>query len=237
MKKAEFDSYAKGYAPGMGTFIKRALGGKFDAFLEVKVCLLKLLLPPAFEKQGLRLLDFGCGTGEFLQQLVDIGFIGKLTGCDISGEMLSEAKKRWLPERHIPSFVLAEPNLLPVRDNAYEIVTSSCVFHHIPIEGRVQSIREIARVLKPGGVAVIFEHNPYNPLTRWMVMRSPFDKYANLLSATELIKTMAVAGFKPLRREYFMFFPPRIRSLNRIEWIFRRIPLGGQYIVIGKKLE
>jgi SAM-dependent methyltransferase len=234
-RPAEFDAHAKGYAPGMNTFLKRTVGGEFGAFLEAKVLVLRRRLPWAFGEEKSRLLDFGTGTGELLKQLVNAGFRGELTGCDVSGEMLREAEKRWAPGEPLPSLVQSEPGRAPFEDCQFDIVTASCVFHHVPASDRGQLMLELVRVLKPGGVAVIFEHNPINPITQWMVSRSPLDVDTVLLGASETITLMEGAGMRSERAEYFMFFPPRIRILVRLERLLHSIPLGGQYAVFGQK--
>lgn len=96
-------------------------------------------------------------------------------------------------------------------------------------------MEELSRVLKHSGFMVVFEHNPFNPLTRWMVSRSPLDVNANLMRAAETKKIMENKDFCSIRSEYFMFFPPRIRILSSIERLFFRIPFGGQYVVFGQK--
>lgn len=111
--KAEFDIHAENYAPGMNIFIKRIIGGNFSTFLEVKAKLLKRRLPWAFGKKEIWLLDFGTGTGEFLQQLVEIGFQANLVGCDISVEMLHQAQKKWSSVKIVPRFIRTDSWQLP----------------------------------------------------------------------------------------------------------------------------
>ena len=55
--------------------------------------------------------------------------------------------------------------------------------------------REAARVLRPGGVFAIIEHNPLNPATRLIVRRLPMDRNAILLGARETRRLLRAAGF------------------------------------------
>ncbi len=57
---------------------------------------------------------------------------------------------------------------------------------------------------------IIFEHNPYNPITRFMVNTCEFDKDAVLLTRKELIKIFINNGFSLIKGKYCLFFPPRL---------------------------
>ena len=64
-------------------------------------------------------------------------------------------------------------------------MTAVCVYHHVEPGDRAPLTAEIRRVLKPGGMLAIIEHNPLNPVTRAVVKRIPLDRDAQLLSARE----------------------------------------------------
>src|SRR5262245_6793417 len=99
-QSVEFDAYASGYSAGNEDPFKRLIGGTFEAFIDVKTGwllrdLAKHPVRAAAALDKVRLLDFGCGTGELLQSLRQQGFQGELAGCDISEQMLAEAARRW----------------------------------------------------------------------------------------------------------------------------------------------
>lgn len=238
----EFDQFADGYSGGMEDPLKRLAGEGFVSFIEAKVrWLLKYLekgLPAretGFEK--IKLLDFGCGTGDFLMVLRDTGFAGRLEGCDVSRKMLDEAGRRCqggdLPQFHL----IREDCATPFAESTFDIIVACCVFHHIePLEhGRV--FTEIQRILKPGGRIVFFEHNPLNPLTRFIVKRAPIDRNAILIRASEAKRGMTSAGFCNTIVNYIMFFPPRFKArlFEYAESFMKHIPLGGQYVIVGEK--
>ena len=90
------------------------------------------------------------------------------------------------------------------------------------------------RVTRPGGIVVIAEHNPLNPLTRYVVGRCEFDGDAVLLSRRETDRTLRSAGLSEFECRYILFFPWRGSGLRRLELSLGRVPLGAQYLVTAK---
>jgi 2-polyprenyl-3-methyl-5-hydroxy-6-metoxy-1,4-benzoquinol methylase len=105
---------------------------------------------------GMRVLEVGCGTGYFTRELARFG--ADIVAIDVSPELLEIAKAN-----------CSAPNVRYEIQNAYELsysdalfdsVVGSSVLHHLEIE---QAIREIYRVLKPGGMIYFTEPNMLNP--------------------------------------------------------------------------
>ena len=94
----------------------------------------------------LRLLDVGCGTGHQLARWSAAGY--DVAGVDGSDAMLAEARRN-NPDAELQQ---AEVELLPFGDETFERVTSLEVLRYLPDPGR--SIKEMARVLRPGGVCL-----------------------------------------------------------------------------------
>jgi SAM-dependent methyltransferase len=236
---AEFDQFAVGYTAGMDNPIKRMVGDNPDIFIEVKARWLLANLAQHTPKAQLaavpqRLLDFGCGAGLFLQVLRRLGFSGVLHGCDISFGMLAEAVRTW-SEGALPVFEPFVNGKLPYADATFDVVLASAVFHHIAPGEREASYKEMVRVLKSGGRCYVFEHNPYNPVTRWVVARTPIDRHAILLPSREARAGLAEAGICHIQVENLMFFPPKWRWAQALEQALHWLPLGGQYVVFGEK--
>ncbi len=101
-----------------------------------------------------RVLDVGCGAGDFIK-LLDGIFEGKarLTGIDPGEEWLKEARVRF-PQEHI-DFVRMSGEQLDFEDNTFEVVTLSNALHHL--ENIEQTFNEMKRVVKPGGWLLINE--------------------------------------------------------------------------------
>jgi len=108
------------------------------------------------DQRGLRLLDVACGTGRFLGQLAQ-AFPGiKAAGADLSLPYLGEAR-RHLKERPAIKLIQANGEALPFGDASQDIVTSIFLYHELPAAVRRRVSREIARVLKPGGIFVFID--------------------------------------------------------------------------------
>lgn len=231
---AEFDNYAENYDAGMDNPIKRMLGSDPSAFLRVKTdwMLADLRRRPLASTGPLSLLDYGCGHGLFLKVLADSGFTGNLCGADVSQAMLQEAERNWR-DRAAPEFFLLSADWSPV--DRFDIAILSAVMHHVLPAERSALYRRVYESLKPGGRLYVFEHNPWNPVTNWVVKHTPIDQSAILLSAGEAKASLREIGFGAIGAAYQMFFPPRLRFLRGVESLLHWLPLGGQYAVWGNK--
>lgn len=67
------------------------------------------------------------------------------------------------------------------------MVYASCVFHHIPENEQESKVKEIFRVLIKDGIFIVFEHNPFNPLTLKAVKDCIFDENASFNKACKII--------------------------------------------------
>lgn len=223
----EFDHYAPAYADLLEDPMRNHFAQDSLHFHRRKWLLLQQLLRRAnvpIAKQ--RWLDVGCGQGELLE-LAGHHFAHAI-GCDPSTEMISQSVS--IQRVHQPS--LSE---LPFDDASVDFVTAVCVYHHVHGEARASLTAEIRRVLVPGGLCCIIEHNPLNPITRAIVRRCPVDVDAELLRARETSALFLRAGFEEPSVDYFLYFPETI--FNRIGWLERmlsKVSLGGQYAVMAK---
>ena len=240
MSGAEFDRHAVNYDGGLDNPIKRLLGDTADQFIAVKARWL-LRREPGLRagnpKEGsLRLLDYGCGAGDLMRVLAELGARASFTGCDVSDGMLAEADKRW-PRRLGPSPALAAQDgaRTPFADRQFDVATISAVLHHVPVAERPAVYAELGRVLRPGGRLYVFEHNPRNPLVRHVVARTPIDENAILLGAREVQDGLLGSGRYELETDYLMFMPPAIAWLRFVDRALAWLPLGAQYVVAASK--
>jgi len=100
-------------------------------------------------------LDLGCGTGWIHEVLHMKGHARRLVGLDIAIGMLRYAQRKQLP------VVLGDAEKLPFGDGSFDGVLAKGVLHHL--SDMTSAVEEIARILKPGGVAVFADPN-LNPL-------------------------------------------------------------------------
>ena len=95
----------------------------------------------------------------------------------------------------------------------------------------------IWRSLRPGGIFSLWENNPWNPGTRYVMSRIPFDRDAVTLTPHEAVRLLKTGGFEILRRDSLFFFPKQLNWLRWIEPYLLRVQLRGQYQVLCRKRE
>ena len=232
----EFDAFSEGYHAGFDDPLKALVGDSVRDFLRPKAHLLFEVANKRFGKpmsSGIRLLDFGCGSADFLVELIEFGSSWDLEGCDVSSGMLSEARRRHGVKLQQAKIWNSDENEFP--KEVYNIVTAVCVFHHIEPSAWEKNVLRIFKCLVDGGIILLYEHNPLNPVTRWMVGRTEVDRNAHLLTPAMSRALLQGAGFKNISTSNFLFFPPRLKFLRPVERILRRVPLGGQYLVVAQK--
>lgn len=230
MDRTEFDKFADEY-----TLLHQAnisvSGETPEYFSEYKIKDLKCLLNQAGIQDG-KLLDFGSGVGYsvpfFSKHLPEI----QLTCVDVSVKSLEIGRSKF---KNNAAFLAFDGSRLPFGDGAFDCVFAACVFHHIPPQKHISLFVELRRVLKQGGLIMIFEHNPLNPLTVHAVNTCPFDENAILISARTLKSRLVSSGFSRARIQYRIFFPRILRSLRPTEEWLTWLPLGAQYYVSAIK--
>jgi hypothetical protein len=87
----------------------------------------------------------------------------------------------------------------------------------------------------PGGVFALWENNPWNPGTRYIMSRVPFDKDAITMTPPETRRLLRATGFEIVRTDFLFVFPHLLRVLRPLERLLARLPLGGQYLVLARK--
>jgi SAM-dependent methyltransferase len=179
---------------------------------------------------NVRVLDVGCGAGGMHPHL---RALGQLEGADPSEAMIEQARRA---NPHV-RYHVASGEGLPLEDGAVDLTLAVAVLHHVEPAARPELLAELARVTRRGGLCVAFEHNPLNPLTRLAVARCEFDDDAVLLGPREAERTMGAAGLRPVERRYVLFFPWRVRALQRVETVLgRAVPFGAQYYVAASRV-
>jgi SAM-dependent methyltransferase len=175
------------------------------------------------------ILDFGCGTGSatpFIKQCLNPG---EITGVDVSADSLRIARESY-GAANILFNLIEEP--APER---FDVAFCNGVFHHIDPVERQQSLAYVFDSLKPGGIFALFENNPWNPATRYVMSRCAFDKDAITLPPTETRRRMQDAGFEILSTRFLFIFPALLKVLRPLEAPLSPLPFGTQYCVVGQK--
>jgi SAM-dependent methyltransferase len=174
-------------------------------------------------------LDIGCGIGAMHPALVNR--VGRLDAVDISGDAIEKASAA-NPGVHYRSH---EPGRLPFDDASFDMAFTVCVMHHVPPRDWPAFVAEAWRVVRPGGLFAVFEHNPINPLTRLAVMRCEFDHDAVLLSPKKVSRLQADQGFAQVERDFLFFVPLRARWAKRVDKALSWLPMGAQYVICGRR--
>jgi ubiquinone/menaquinone biosynthesis C-methylase UbiE len=113
------------------------------------------LLLAAGVQPGDRVLDVGCGPGYFARMLAaTVGPEGSVVGIDAAPEMIEYAGRK---ARRLSNcrFQPGAAEALAFADSSFDVVVSSLMMHHVPEELRLQAVREMRRVLRPGGTLLL----------------------------------------------------------------------------------
>lgn len=229
MEEAEFDKFADEYTQLHRDNIR--LSGEGPAFFaEYKVRDVTERLRSG--GRALRILDFGAGVGTSVPYFKKHIPSAEITCLDVSSRSLDIGRSKY---RDYANFDQFDGRELPYSDSRFDVIFAACVFHHIEQAEHLQLLRQMRRVLVPGGQLFVFEHNPYNPLVRRAVQTCPYDENAVLIASRHFVREVRKAGYAEVRRFYRIFFPGVLRILRPAERFMSWLPLGAQYYVWASK--
>jgi SAM-dependent methyltransferase len=230
MSSTDFDAFAEDYEDELNRGL--ALSGEGWSFYArgrvewLARCLDRLHFTPR------RILDFGCGTGLATRFFLELLDVQSVLGVDLSAKSLDVARAE---HAGLPADFRLAGDHRP--DGTCDLAFCNGVFHHVPPADRPEAMRYVVDCLRPGGLFALWENNPWNPGTRYVMSRVPFDRDAVMLSARETAACMQGAGLVPLRTDYCFFFPRFARMFRFLEPYLAWLPLGAQYQVLGRKPE
>jgi trans-aconitate methyltransferase len=220
----DFDRFADQYASVLDRALRMS-GESSKYFADCKVAHLVRWLGAGYSEA---MLDFGCGIGNLALALHSRFPEARIDGYDVSVESL----RRVPPALRECGTFTCDLSELQMR---YGLVVLSNVLHHVSKTERGPLLRALASRLESGGHIAVFEHNPLNPLTRWVVSQCAFDTGAALLWPAEVSWLFRSAGLRRIRLDYIAFFPRFLAALRKLEPVFGWFPLGAQYCMIGAK--
>lgn len=197
-------------------------------FTAIKSQLILKVINGIMPAKEAEVLDVGCGVGLIHTHLAPR--LKRLEGIDSSEASIKQARKTH-PDINYRSYDGRE---LPYENGQFDFAITIGVMHHILPETWCSYLKEVRRVLKSGGTAIIIEHNPINPVTQYVVRSCELDKDANLLSNWRCRKELTRAGFRRCSTNYFMFFPFEATFFRNIESLLGWFPMGAQYIITAK---
>ena len=227
---SEFDLYRASYHEKINKSLAFS-GQDIDFFTKTKANYLSQVIQDTFARENrLTCLDVGCGHGDIHKyikaQIPDID----LTGVDVASEVIDDAIK-FNPENRYLSY---NGDRLPFEDNSFDVAYTICVMHHVPPEQWRKFLKEIFRVVKPLGLFLVFEHNPYNPGTRYIVNTCPIDENAVLLEKHRLVSLLDQTGFDAVKAKFILFTPFASTFFKKLDKFLYWLPIGAQYFVVGR---
>lgn len=194
----------------------------------------------AMDWNGLRVLDVGCGDGEYTFELYRRGQPSEITGIDLSPAAVAAASGRITSQT--VTFSVCSGSRLPFADNSFDVVHMRGVLHHM--ENPKLAVAEALRV---ASCVFIIEPNGWNPGLKCIEMLSSYHREHNersffssqidawINSQKAVVVWRKWAGFVP-------FFCPTLlaKCMKRIEPLLEALPVARQlacavYVVVGTR--
>ncbi|WP_280586158.1 class I SAM-dependent methyltransferase [Halorubrum sp. Boch-26] len=175
-------------------------------------------------RSATRALDVGCGNGRHAELLAERA--DSVVGIDLSRELLREAATR-ARERDFADaldLVHGDAVALPIADDAVGLATYVATLHHLsPRAARVRSLDELARVLAPGGVALV---------SAWSTAHDRFDRTKGFDTTVD----WTLPGGETVARYYHVYAPDEFDAdieNSRLEVVESTVSSGNCYAVVS----
>lgn len=227
-RNPEFDRYAENYDAALAKGLAVS-GESKEYFAERRVQWLGECLGRIGYSAG-AVVDFGCGTGTATPYLLTLPGAKSLLGLEVSAGSLKIAERL-----HGSANSRFEVTARYRPEGNADLAFCNGVFHHIQPGDRNGAVKYVSEMLRTGGLFSFWENNPWNPGTRYVMSRIPFDKEAVMLSYVEAKDLLRNAGFEILRSDFLFIFPRALKFLRPLEGLVKSLPLGAQYQVLARK--
>jgi ubiquinone/menaquinone biosynthesis C-methylase UbiE len=200
----------------------------------------RLLLRLAGDLRGRNVLDVGCGDGTLTLAVARAG-AASVVGCDIDPRMVSRAISRAGQEEKVVHYMVADAARLPFADQAFDLVTAIAVLAFVAdAEG---AVREMARVLKPGGSLIIGDLGKWS---LWAARRrvrgwlgSKIWRAARFRTAPQLRGLVQSAQLRVEHVSGAIFFPPYLPLARQLApWdaaLGERTTLGAAFVAVQSR--
>jgi ubiquinone/menaquinone biosynthesis C-methylase UbiE len=168
-----------------------------------------------------QVLDIGCGTGTFAVAIKTWMPSVEVAGVDPDPKALARSRRKAERAGVAIRFDQGFADALPYADASFDRVFSSLMFHHVPHEAKLATLREVRRVLKPGGALHLLDFEPegsnsHNPLARWLhrserMRGNSREEILSWMSVAGLIQPEVVASDQPIFGK-IVYFTARVTA-------------------------
>ncbi|UTF53135.1 class I SAM-dependent methyltransferase [Natronosalvus rutilus] len=166
-------------------------------------------------------LDLGCGNCRHAEVLAER--IQRVVGLDVSRGLLETGRDRALERNFSVDLVQGEAASLPLRSDVVDAAVYVATIHHLPTRrARVASLDELARVLAPGGIALV---------SAWSTAHDAFDETAGFDTTVE----WTLPGGEAVDRFYHIYDPGEFEAdleASALEIVSLEISSGNCYAVV-----
>jgi len=219
-----FDEFASSYQDTMIDALGR-MGGDASFYMEQKIRLMSRILRG---KHARKILDFGSGIGMSIPYFRRYFPSAEVVCTDESLESIAILKTKY-PQA-------STCGISELKPNSFDVVLLSNVLHHIDPRDRSTVVRRIGDLLVSDGRLVVFEHNPFNPVTRRVVDRCKFDEGVVLLKPSEVSGLVcAIEGISLEQQGFCTFVPQSLAVLTPLERLLTWCPMGGQHFTVARR--
>jgi ubiquinone/menaquinone biosynthesis C-methylase UbiE len=184
-------------------------------------------------RPGMTILEIGCGTGYFTRELTRRG--ADIVAIDVSPDLLEIAKAKYSAPN--VRYEIQNAYALTYADAMFDSVVGSSILHHLEIE---EALREIYRVLKPGGTIYFTEPNMLNPQIAmqknipWIKRRLGDSPDETAFFRWSLRRLLEQTGYRDVRIDPFDFLHPKtpvplIDRLNALGRFLENVPVISEF--------
>lgn len=176
-----------------------------------------------FTGKKIKMLEIGCGTGEYTKKIAKVLPLAQIVGLDISSKIIREAELK-CRGCHNVSFIAESVYHNRFRDSSFDVVYGYYVLHHLIAK---KALDEIYKLLKPGGIAYFCEPNILNPVV-YIIKSSPWIK--ERIGDTQDEWAINPLGFKKYRNKF------KILKISFSEYVLQTYSLPISFIIRLDKL-
>ncbi len=184
-------------------------------------------------RPGMKILEIGCGLGYFTKELARTGAL--ITAIDVSPDLLDAARVK-IKQDNV-TFKEEDAASLTFADNSFDSIVGSSVLHHIDID---EALKELHRVLRPGGTLCFTEPNMLNPQIAlqknipYLKKRLGDSPHETAFIRWGLKKKLAKYGFKDIVIRPFDWLHPGlpenlIPAIERIGYLLEEVPIVREF--------